>query len=421
MAFVAIAAGLLNWGLGLIVGALMSMVTEYYTAMGKRPVNSIIQKSATGHATNIIGGLSVGMESTVIPILVLAAGIMTSYYFAGLYGVAIAAAGMMATTAMQLAIDAFGPIADNAGGIAEMSGMPKEVREKTDVLDAVCNTTAAIGKGFAIGSAALTALALTAARRGARVILAVRDVRKGERALRELRAGQPDADLELRRLDLADLDSVRAFAAGVRADGVRVDVLVNNAGVMMPPRSLSPQGQESQFAANHLGHFALTGLLLDLIDGPDPRVVTVSSGLYRRGRIHFDDLTGARSYSPMAFYAQSKFANVLFGLELDRRLRAAGRPLRSLLSHPGYTATNLQTSGPVGLAKTLGAIGNRLVAQSVAASQINAIVYIINYGESSSVYARPFSNPDAFDRLLVGVERRVARMEFKRQLPPVAR
>jgi K(+)-stimulated pyrophosphate-energized sodium pump len=148
---------------GLVVGTLMSIITEYYTAMGKRPVDSIVQKSGTGHATNIIGGLAVGMESTVLPILVLAAGIIASYYFAGIYGVSIAAAGMMATTAMQLAIDAFGPIADNAGGIAEMSQLPSEVRDRTDNLDAVGNTTAATGKGFAIASAALTSLALFAA------------------------------------------------------------------------------------------------------------------------------------------------------------------------------------------------------------------------------------------------------------------
>jgi len=148
---------------GLVVGTLMSIITEYYTAMGKRPVMSIIRQSATGHATNIIGGLAIGMESTFLPILVLAGGIYGSFLCAGLYGVAIAAAGMMATTGMQLAIDAFGPIADNAGGIAEMSELPGEVREKTDILDAVGNTTAASGKGFAIASAALTALALFAA------------------------------------------------------------------------------------------------------------------------------------------------------------------------------------------------------------------------------------------------------------------
>ncbi|HTN21311.1 MAG TPA: sodium-translocating pyrophosphatase [Pelobium sp.] len=148
---------------GLGVGTIMSLITEYFTAMGKKPVDSIVQQSSTGHATNIISGLAVGMKSTVVPILTLAAGIMLSYHFAGLYGVAIAAAGMMATTAMQLAIDAFGPIADNAGGIAEMSQLPPEVRERTDNLDAVGNTTAATGKGFAIASAALTSLALFAA------------------------------------------------------------------------------------------------------------------------------------------------------------------------------------------------------------------------------------------------------------------
>ncbi len=164
---------------GLVVGALMSIITEYYTAMGKRPVNSIIQKSGTGHATNIIGGLAVGMESTVLPILVLAGGIIMSYKFAGLYGVSIAAAGMMATTAMQLAIDAFGPIADNAGGIAEMSQLPPEVRERTDNLDAVGNTTAATGKGFAIASAALTSLALFAAFVGIAGITAI-DIYKAD-------------------------------------------------------------------------------------------------------------------------------------------------------------------------------------------------------------------------------------------------
>ena len=149
--------------LGLVVGTLMSLVTEYYTSMGRRPVDSIIQQSSTGHGTNVIGGLAIGMESTVLPIIILAGGIYGSFELAGLYGVAIAAAGMMATTAMQLAIDAFGPIADNAGGIAEMSALPSEVRDRTDNLDAVGNTTAATGKGFAIASAALTALALFAA------------------------------------------------------------------------------------------------------------------------------------------------------------------------------------------------------------------------------------------------------------------
>jgi K(+)-stimulated pyrophosphate-energized sodium pump len=148
---------------GLVVGALISSLTEYYTAIGKGPVNSIIRQSATGGATNIIAGLAVGMHSTAIPIILFAGAIWASYYFAGFYGVSIAACAMMANTAMQLAIDAFGPIADNAGGIAEMSGLPEEVRHRTDILDTVGNTTAAIGKGFAIASAALTSLAIFAA------------------------------------------------------------------------------------------------------------------------------------------------------------------------------------------------------------------------------------------------------------------
>jgi K(+)-stimulated pyrophosphate-energized sodium pump len=148
---------------GLTVGGLISYLTEYYTAIGKKPVMNIIQNSSTGAATNIIAGLSTGMKSTFAPIILFAGAIWGAYELAGFYGVGIAASAMMATTAMQLAIDAFGPIADNAGGIAEMSELPAEVREKTDILDAVGNTTAAIGKGFAIASAALTALALFAA------------------------------------------------------------------------------------------------------------------------------------------------------------------------------------------------------------------------------------------------------------------
>lgn len=148
---------------GLFVGATISWMTEYYTGLGKPPILSIVQKSSTGAATNIIAGLATGMISTFGPIILFASAIWAAYAFAGFYGVAIAASAMMATTAMQLAIDAFGPIADNAGGIAEMSELPSDVREKTDILDSVGNTTAATGKGFAIASAALTSLALFAA------------------------------------------------------------------------------------------------------------------------------------------------------------------------------------------------------------------------------------------------------------------
>ncbi|MBX3269346.1 MAG: sodium-translocating pyrophosphatase [Sandaracinaceae bacterium] len=149
--------------IGLLVGVAIGMITSYYCSLGKGPVNGIAEQSKTGYATNIIAGLGLGMQSTTVPIILIAFGVIGAAYFAGLYGVAIAALGMLSTTGIQLAVDAYGPIADNAGGIAEMSHQAPEVRERTDKLDAVGNTTAAIGKGFAIGSAAMTALALFAA------------------------------------------------------------------------------------------------------------------------------------------------------------------------------------------------------------------------------------------------------------------
>ncbi|MEV8319898.1 oxidoreductase [Streptomyces sp. NPDC059900] len=220
------------------------------------------------------------------------------------------------------------------------------------------------GANSGLGLATTRALAS----RGGHVILAVRDTEKGRRAVAEITAGQPEASLEVRRLDLADLASVRTFADQLRADHPRLDVLINNAGVMAPPRTLSAQGHELQFACNHLGHFALTGLLLDLLGaGSNPRVVTVSSVNHRQAQIRFDDLTGERRYKPMGFYNQSKLANAVFGWELHRRLTQSGSPVRSVLAHPGYTATNLQWDTPTGLWQLVfGRIGSPLLAQRPA-------------------------------------------------------
>ncbi|GAA4608298.1 NAD(P)-dependent dehydrogenase (short-subunit alcohol dehydrogenase family) [Actinoplanes octamycinicus] len=192
--------------------------------------------------------------------------------------------------------------------------------------------------------------------RGDRVIAAVRDPDRATRLL---------PGVEARHLDLSDLDSVHAFAAEVRADHRRLDLLINNAGVMGMPRTLTGAGQEIQFAVNHLGHFALTGLLLDLLaDGHDPRVVTVSSSLHRQGKLRFDDLTGATGYRPMTAYNQSKLANAVFGLELHRRLTAAGSPIRSVLAHPGFTRTNIQQAGTVGANRLFLRLTAPLLAQS---------------------------------------------------------
>ncbi|GHF46866.1 oxidoreductase [Streptomyces griseosporeus] len=231
-----------------------------------------------------------------------------------------------------------------------MGNGQKDTSGAEHVPDQTGRTFVVTGANSGLGLATTRALA----RRGARVVLAVRDESKGRRAVAGITAEVPDARLEVRSLDLADLDSVRAFADRLHADGPRPDVLVNNAGVMAPPRTLSAQGHELQFAANHLGHFALTGLLLGLLtEGRDPRVVTVTSLNHRQGRLDFDDLHGERGYAPMRFYNRSKLANAVFGHELHRRLDAAGSPVRSLLAHPGYTATSLQTSAPTGLVRFL--------------------------------------------------------------------
>jgi NAD(P)-dependent dehydrogenase (short-subunit alcohol dehydrogenase family) len=203
------------------------------------------------------------------------------------------------------------------------------------------------------------------ARKGARVVLACRDLGKGEQARRGIQADVPDAVIELEELDLASLDSVRALAERFRQAHGGLDLLVNNAGVMATPRGRTRDGFELQLGTNHLGHFALTGLLLDTLeDRADARVVTVSSGAHRFGRIAFDNLGGDRRYFRWRAYGQSKLANLLFALELDRRLRAAGSGVKSVAAHPGWAATNLQHSGPPKLDELVMSVGNRVIAQS---------------------------------------------------------
>jgi NAD(P)-dependent dehydrogenase (short-subunit alcohol dehydrogenase family) len=204
------------------------------------------------------------------------------------------------------------------------------------------------------------------ARAGAGVVLASRNPAKAQQAVSQIRAAAPSADLEVVELDLGDLAVVRAFADRVQSEHDRVDLLVNNAGVMAPPRRLTSDGFESQLGINHLGHFALTGMLLErLLAAPEPRVVTVTSEAMRIGTIKFDDLQGEHRYNSWLAYGQSKLANMMFSLELQRRASDAGTPLRSLAAHPGWSATNLQSAGPSKrYERAVAAFGNKLIAQS---------------------------------------------------------
>jgi NAD(P)-dependent dehydrogenase (short-subunit alcohol dehydrogenase family) len=204
------------------------------------------------------------------------------------------------------------------------------------------------------------------ARAGASVVLAVRNPAKGDEAAGRIRSAVPPAAVEVAPLDLSDLGSVRAFAARVAGEHERLDLLINNAGIMAAPRRLTQDGFESHFGTNHLGHFALTGLLLEsLLRAPAPRVVTVSSTMHRGGTMNFDDLNGERKYSRWGAYSQSKLANLMFCFELQRRASEAGSGLRSLAAHPGYASTNLQFAAPDRFyEKAFMWIGNRLFAQS---------------------------------------------------------
>jgi NAD(P)-dependent dehydrogenase (short-subunit alcohol dehydrogenase family) len=217
------------------------------------------------------------------------------------------------------------------------------------------------------------------ARAGARVVLACRDTSKGERALQQVKTMVHEADVSVAALDLANLASVRDFAERVRGDGAGLDLLINNAGVMAPPRRETADGFELQLGTNHLGHFALTAQLLGAMEGrEDARVVTVSSGAHRMGHIDFDDLQSEHRYRRWRAYGQSKLANLLFAFELDRRLRAAGSTVRSVAAHPGYAATNLQSAAPPLLDRMVMMVTNRVLAQSAemgALPQLYAATY----------------------------------------------
>jgi NAD(P)-dependent dehydrogenase (short-subunit alcohol dehydrogenase family) len=249
-----------------------------------------------------------------------------------------------------------------------------------DVPDLVGQTVIVTGASSGIGLEA--AKAFTA--HGARVILAVRDEAKGTRAAGTLPA--PGAK-EVRLLDLASLESVRAFA---RDWSGPVDLLINNAGVMIPPLSRTKDGFELQFGTNHLGHFALTNLLLPNITG---RVVTVSSGAHRSGRIDFDDLNWERRrYRRWPAYGQSKLANLLFTAELQRRLTEAGSPVLSMAAHPGYAATNLQSHSDNRLVEFfMGTLGNRLVAQDAASGALPTL-----YAAVADLPGNTFAGPSGF-------------------------
>ena len=229
------------------------------------------------------------------------------------------------------------------------------------------------------------------ARHGAEVVLAVRNAQKGEEALRQIRAFAPGATVSQSALDLADLDSVRAFAERFRDEHERVDLLVNNAGVMAPPKRVAAGPFELQFATNHLGHFALTGLLLDRVEPTAGRVVTVSSAMHRVGAIDFDDLQAERRYSRWRAYGQSKLANLLFTFELDRRLRAAGSQVRATAAHPGYASTHLQTAVSSGIERSIMPFVNRLFAQDAAGGALPTL-----YAAVADVPGGSFAGPSGF-------------------------
>jgi NAD(P)-dependent dehydrogenase (short-subunit alcohol dehydrogenase family) len=228
------------------------------------------------------------------------------------------------------------------------------------------------------------------ARAGATVVLACRSAERGTAAVQEISQAVPGAQLELASLDLSSLASVEAFAEHLRSTHDGFELLLNNAGVMAPPRRVTADGFELQLGTNLLGHFALTGRLLAALEGrTDARVVTLSSIAHRTGRINFDDLQSERRYSRWRAYGQSKLADLLFALELDRRLRAAGSPVKSLAAHPGYAATHLQSAAVPTLDRLVMVVTNALFAQSADRGALPPLYAATEPGLEGGLYIGP--------------------------------
>jgi NAD(P)-dependent dehydrogenase (short-subunit alcohol dehydrogenase family) len=260
-----------------------------------------------------------------------------------------------------------------------------------DIPDLTGRTAVVTGANSGIGYRA----ALELARHGAAVTLAARDPGRGATALRRLLAEVPAAEVTLAKLDLADLASVRTFAGAYHPE--KLDLLVNNAGVMAPPLRHTADGFESQFGTNHLGHFALTGLLLPrLLARPGARVVTVTSGVHRAGTIDFDDLDARSGYHKWPAYAQSKLANLLFAFELQRRADAAGADLRSVAAHPGYAATNLQTAGPRLSGSRVGEAGAAFFTRIVGQPDSQGALPTLRAATDPAVRGGEVFGPDGF-------------------------
>jgi NAD(P)-dependent dehydrogenase (short-subunit alcohol dehydrogenase family) len=255
-----------------------------------------------------------------------------------------------------------------------------------DIPSQAGRTAIITGANSGIGLEAARALA----RAGADVVLACRSAERGEKALADIRATVPDARVELAALDLASLASVHTFAEQFTHGGRKLDLLINNAGVMAPPRRLTADNFEMQFGTNHLGHFALTGLVLASMDGQaDARVVNVSSSAHRTGRIAFDDLQAERGYGRWRAYGQSKLANLLFTFELERRLRAAGSGTISVAAHPGWAATNLQAGAVPAYLAPLMSGANTLFAQSATMGALPTLYAATQPGLAGGAYIGP--------------------------------